>query len=163
MRRSGAAAGGVMLGIAALLLAGCGTTSTAAGRAASTRPSGTATATGTGPSSVSGRQLGKADGWAVRGTFQVEGGPSNGPLTRPLRGVVTFRGASGRTTDITAGPTGQFAGYLPAGTYTVTARTPQIRQQNSDGSFSDPACTGPVTVTVRPGPATRVALVCYVP
>jgi hypothetical protein len=112
---------------------------------------------------VAASQPGKAGEWAVRGTFEVAGGASNSPPTRPLRGVVTFRGASGRTTDITAGPTGQFAGYLPAGTYTVTARTPQIRQQNADGSFSDPPCTQPVTVVVRPGQATRVALVCYVP
>jgi hypothetical protein len=112
---------------------------------------------------VAASQFGKAGGWAVRGTFEMKGGPSNGPSSRPLAGVVMFRGASGRTTDLTAGPTGQFAGYLPAGTYTVTARTEQIRQQNPDGSFSDPPCTGPVTVMVRPGQATRVALVCFVP
>lgn len=28
---------------------------------------------------------------------------------------------------------------------------------------SDPPCAGPVTVVVRPGQATRVALVCFVP
>ena len=163
MRRPRAGHGIAVLGIAALVLAGCGTTSTAAGRATTAGPGSTATATGAGPGSVAASQLSKAGGWAVRGTFEMEGGPSNGPSTRPLAGVVTFRATSGRTTDITAGQAGQFAGYLPAGTYTVTARTGQIRQQNPDGSVSDPPCTGPVTVVVRPGQATRVALVCFVP
>jgi hypothetical protein len=163
MRRPGTGRGGAVLGIAALVLAGCGTTSTLQGRAGTAGPGSTAAATGTGPGSVAASQVGKAGGWAVRGTFEMEGGPSNGPSTRPLAGVVMFRAPSGRTTDITAGPAGQFAGYLPAGTYTVTARTEQIRQQNPDGSFSDPPCTRPATVAVRPGQATRVALVCFVP
>jgi hypothetical protein len=152
-----------MLGIAALVLAGCGVASTPAVRATTAGPGSTATATGTGPGSVAVRQLDKAGSWAVLGTFEMEGGTSNGPSTSPLPGVVMFRDKSGRTTDITAGQTGRFAGYLPAGTYTVTARTERIRHQNPDGSVSDPPCTGPVAVTVRPGQATRVALVCYVP
>jgi hypothetical protein len=167
MRRPGARPGGAVLGIAALVLAGCGTTSTALVRASTAGPGSTATATGTGPGSVAVSRLDKSGGWAVRGTFEMEGGPvrpgSSGVPTRPLPGVVMFRDKSGRTTDITAGPTGQFAGYLPAGSYAVTARTEQIRQQNPDGSVSDPPCAGPVTVVVRPGQATRVALVCAVP
>ena len=167
MRRPGAGRGGAMLGIAALVLAGCGGATTAAGRATTAGPGSTATATGTGPGSVAVSQLDKAGRWAVLGTFEMEGGPmrpgtSGAPVT-PLAGVVMFRDKSGRTTDITAGQTGRFAASLPAGTYTVTARTERIRQQNPDGSVSDPACAGPVTVTVRPGQATRVALVCYVP
>jgi hypothetical protein len=151
--------GGAALGIAVMVLAGCGTVGTA--------PGSTGTATGTGPGSVAAGQLGPADAWAVRGTFTREGGPirpgiSSAP-TWPLPGIITFRAASGRTTDITAGPTGQFAGYLPAGSYTVTARTEQIRQQNPDGSVSDPPCTGPVTVVVQPNQTTQVALVCAVP
>jgi hypothetical protein len=125
-------------------------------------------ATGTGATgSAAASQLDRAGGWAVRGTFEMEGGPIRPGATsapvRPLPGVVMFRAASGRTTDITAGPTGQFAGYLPAGSYTVTARTKQIEQQNPDGSVSDPPCAGPVTVLVRPGQTTQVALVCTVP
>jgi hypothetical protein len=116
---------------------------------------------------VAASQLEKAGGWTVAGTFKMEGGPispgqSSAPV-RPLPGVVMFRDQSGRTTDIAASAAGQFAGYLPAGTYTVTARTEQIRQQNPDGSVSDPPCAGPVTVVVRPGQATTVALVCAVP
>ena len=163
MRRPGAAQGGAMLGIAALVLAGCGTMSTAQGRATTAARGSTATATGAGPGSAAAGQRTKPSEWAVGGTFEVKGGASNSPPSRPLAGVVMFRDNSGRTTDITAGRAGQFAGYLPAGTYTVTARTEQIRQQNPDGSFSDPPCTGPVTVVVQPGQATRVALVCYVP
>lgn len=141
--------------------------STAQVRATATAPGTTATATGTGPGSVAAGQSGRAGGWAVHGTFEMEGGPmrpgTSGAPVRPLAGVVTFRDKSGRTTDITVGPAGQFAGYLAAGTYTVTARTEQIRQQNPDGSVTDPPCAGPVTVMERPGPGTRVALICYVP
>jgi hypothetical protein len=46
---------------------------------------------------------------------------------------------------------------------TSTARTELIRQQDPDGTVSDPPCAGPVTVVVLPGQATRVALVCFVP
>jgi hypothetical protein len=162
---------GAVLGIAALVLTGCGAMSTPHGRATTTALGSTATATGAGPGSVAASQavsqLEKAGGWAVLGTFEMEGGPirpgTSGAPVRPLTGVVMFRAANGRTTDITAGRTGRFAGYLPAGTYTVTARTEQIRQQNPDGSVSDPPCAGPLTVVVRPGQATRVALVCFVP
>jgi hypothetical protein len=151
MRPQAGRLGGAALGIAVMALAGCST----------------AAATGTGPGSVAAGRLGQAGGWAVTGTFLMEGGPIRpGTTSAPVRslpGVVMFRAASGRTTEITAGPTGQFAGYLPAGTYTVTARTEQIRQQNPDGSVSDPPCAGPVTVVVRPQQATRVALVCAVP
>ena len=167
MRRPGAGRGGAMLGIAALVLAGCGVVSTPAGRAATAGRGSSATATGTGSGSVAVSQLDKAGGWAVLGTFEMEGGPmrpgTSGAPVRPLSGVVVFRDKSGRTTDITAGQTGKFAGYLAAGTYTVTARTEQIEQQNPDGSVSDPPCAGPVTVTVRPGQATQVALLCFVP
>jgi hypothetical protein len=166
MRRPEAGRGAAMLGIAALVLAGCGTMSTATGRVTAAGPGSTA-ATGEGPGSVAAGQLDEAGGWAVRGTFEMEGGPlrpgSSSVPTRPLAGVVMFRDKSGRTIDITAGPTGHFAGYLPAGSYTVTARSEQIRQQNPDGSVSDPPCTGPVTVVVRPGQATQVALTCFVP
>jgi len=167
MRPTTGGLGGAALGVAALVLAGCGTMSTPAGRATTAAPGSTGAGTGAGPGSVAAGRLEQAGGWAVRGTFEMEGGPirpgtSTAPV-RPLPGVVTFRAASGRTTDITAGPAGQFAGYLPVGTYTVTARTEQIRQQNPDGSVSDPPCAGPVTVVVRPGQATRVALVCAVP
>lgn len=154
MRPTTGELGGAALGVAALVLAGCATMSTAA-------------PTGTGPGSVAAGQPGGAGGWTVRGTFEMEGGPvqpgTNSAPARPLSGVIMFRAGSGRTTDITADPTGQFAGYLPAGTYTVTARTEQIRQQNPDGSVSDPPCAIPVTVVVRPGQATTVALVCPVP
>jgi hypothetical protein len=162
MRRPGAGRGGAVLGIAALVLAGCGGASTPAGRAATTGPGSTVTATGTGPGSVAASQQSKAGAWAVRGTFEMEGGASNSPPSSPLPGVVMFRDKSGRTTDITADQTGHFAGYLPPGTYTVTARTDRIRQQNPDGSVSDPPCARQVTVTVRPGQVTRVALVCFV-
>jgi hypothetical protein len=163
MRPTTGGLAGAALGIAAVVLAGCGTLSTPTGRATATGQGSTAAATGTGPGSVAAGQHGNAGGWAVRGTFEMVGGTSNSQSPRPLAGVVMFRAASGRTTAITTGPAGQFAATLPAGTYTVTARTGQIRQQNPDGSISEPACAGPVTVVVRPEQTTQVALVCAVP
>jgi hypothetical protein len=173
MGRTGAWLSAAVLGSTVLGLAGCSVTGTAAGRATAPQrtspgPGGTVAATGTGPGSVAAGQPERAGSWAVRGTFELEGGvampATSGTMpARPLSGVVMLRAASGRTTDLTAGPAGQFAGYLPAGTYTVTARTEQIRQQNPDGSVSDPPCAQPVTVVVRPGEVTKVALFCYEP
>jgi len=167
MRRQAALHGSAVLGIAALVLAGCGTASTAQGRSTTAGAEGAAVVAGTGPGSATFSQFDEAGGWAVTGTFKMEGGPvkpgASSVPARPLPGVVMFRDKRGRTTDITAGPAGLFAGYLPAGTYTVTARTEQIRQQNPDGSVSDPPCAGPVTVVVQPERTTTVALVCFVP
>ena len=105
---------------------------------------------------------------AVLGMFEMKGGPvkpgaKGGPPARPLSGVIMFRDQKGHTTDITAGQNGHFAGKLPAGTYTVTARSPQIRQQNPNGTYSDPPCAGPVTAVMRTGHTTDLTLVCYVP
>jgi hypothetical protein len=104
----------------------------------------------------------------VFGMFEEQGGPVK-PLpkgstdTRPLSGVVMFTNKEGRTTSVTAGPNGHFIAQLPAGTYTVTARSPQIEQANQDGTLSDPPCTRPETVVVQSKTtATPLTLVCYV-
>jgi hypothetical protein len=143
MRRLALRTGMTVLGITALALTGCAT----------------ATHSGSSPSGI----FSHPDGSPVLGTFEVKGGPSGVPATRPLSGVVTFRDKAGHTTNLTAGRNGQFSDYLPAGTYTVTARSEQIRQQNPDGSYSDPPCTGPVTVLVQPTQTTHVTLTCIVP
>jgi hypothetical protein len=105
----------------------------------------------------------------VFGMFEERGGPvkpgaNGGTPTRPLRGVITFTNKEGRTTAVTAGSNGRFIAQVPTGTYTVTARSPQIEQQNSDGTRSDPSCAGPETVVVRSKTApTPLTLICYVP
>jgi hypothetical protein len=162
MRRSGTATGAASLAIAALGLAGCAAAATAGqGTTSAATRSGTEAATQSRPGSPE-RSSGRAE-WRVLGTFQVKGGASGLPGTRPLSGVVTFRDKAGQETDVTASPAGRFSGNLPAGTYTVMARADQIRRQNADGSVTDPPCTGPVTVIVRPSETTRVTLTCYVP
>jgi hypothetical protein len=105
---------------------------------------------------------------SVLGMFEMKGGPvkpgaKGGTPAQPLSGVIMFRDKKGHTTDVTAGQNGHFAGKLPAGTYTVTARSPQIRQQNPNGTYSDPPCAGPVTAVMRTGHTTDLTLVCYVP
>jgi hypothetical protein len=106
---------------------------------------------------------------AVVGMFEEQGGPVR-PLpkgstdTRPLSGVVMFTNKEGRTTAVTAGANGHFIAQLPAGTYTVTARTPQIERANQSGTLSDLPCVGPETVVVQSKTtATPLTLVCYVP
>jgi len=157
MRRLAPISGSTALGITALAVAGCAATAATTGSVTGA----TTTATRSEPGTVG--QLTRIAGWPVLGMFEVKGGPSGAPSTRPLSGVVMFRDKAGPTTDITAGATGHFTGNLPAGTYTVTARTEQIRQQNPNGSYSDPPCTAPMTVVVRPKQATRITLVCFVP
>jgi hypothetical protein len=98
--------------------------------------------------------------------FEMKGGAmptgAHGTPVHPLRGTVMFRGAQGHATDLTAGKNGHFTGTVPAGTYTVTARSPQIQQQNANGTDSEPACAGPVTVVARAGYTIDLTLVCYV-
>lgn len=105
----------------------------------------------------------------VSGMFEMQGGPVKpgtnvGTRARPLSGVVTFTDKKGHTTMVTAGSNGRFIAQIPTGTYTVTARSPQIEQQNPNGTRSDPPCAGPKTVVVQSKTtATALTLVCYVP
>ncbi len=82
----------------------------------------------------------------VDGTFETGSGSA-----RPLSGVVTFRqSGTGHDVNVTVGTSGKFSLGLVAGTYTATAKA---------GPSAAP-CSAPVTVTVRAGQLTRVALVC---
>jgi hypothetical protein len=104
----------------------------------------------------------------VFGTLAEEGGPvkpggNGGAPARPLSGIVMFKNNKGRTTDVTADADGRFVARVPAGTYAVTARSPQIEEQSPDGTRTDPPCAGPQTVVVQPDRATQLTLVCYVP
>jgi hypothetical protein len=104
----------------------------------------------------------------VFGTLTEQSGPvkpgnNNRPPTRPLSGVVTFVNGRGYPTEVTAGANGSFVAPVPAGTYRVTARSPQIEQQKQNGTRTDPPCAGPTTVIVQSRQATQLALVCYVP
>jgi hypothetical protein len=138
----------------ALAVTGCATaTATSSGgkapAATSHSPadgtSGTATA-GIRPGGAAGSGSSGLARWVVNGTFQAEAGH-----VRPLSGVVTFRDSTtGDTVNVTVGATGKFSLGLVAGTYTATGQT---------GHSASP-CSTPVTVNVRAGQLTRVALVC---
>jgi hypothetical protein len=92
----------------------------------------------------------------------IQPGKTSTP-TRPLSGVITFRDSGGHPLNVTVGTSGTFSVNLVAGSYTVTGRSKQIEQQNADGSVSDPPCSPPFTLTVRPGALVHVTVVCAVP
>ncbi len=143
------------LAIMALAVTGCATTtaSSSGGKAPAaatsqspaTGTSGTATA-GIRPGGSSGSGSSGLAQWVVNGTFETEAGH-----VQPLSGVVTFRDSTtGHTVNVTVGASGKFSLGLVAGTYTATGQT----------EHSDSPCSAPVTVNVRAGQLTRVALVC---
>jgi hypothetical protein len=104
---------------------------------------------------------------AVHGTFEEMGGPmqpgKTNPPVRPLAGVVTFRDSGGDALNVTVGASGKFSLNLAPGSYQVTGRTKSIEQQNADGTYSDPPCSSPLTLTVRAGTPAHVTVVCNVP
>jgi len=135
------------LAIMALTATGCAASATSSGGgsktpAATTSHSATA-ATGTDGLPSSGPGLAQ---WVVDGTFETAGSPAH-----PLSGMITFRDSAARqTVTVTVGASGKFSLGLVAGTYTATGQTKQ--------DFSP--CSAPVTVTVRAGQLTQVALTC---
>jgi hypothetical protein len=138
------------LAIVALAVTGCAASATSSGGgssssktpAATTSHSATA-ATSAGGLPSSGPGLAQ---WVVHGTFETAGSPAH-----PLSGMITFRDSTTRqTVTVTVGASGKFSLGLVAGTYTATGQTKQ--------DFSP--CSAPVTVTVRAGQLTQVALTC---
>ena len=129
------------------------------------KPTGTATASGTASRGPVDRYM--AALLAVRGTFEMVGGPMQPGKTstpvRPLSGVVSFRDSGGEVLNVTVGASGKFSLNLAPGSYTVTGRSKQIKQQNADGSVSERACSPAVKLTVRPGTPAHVTVVCAVP
>jgi hypothetical protein len=129
------------LAIMALAATGCAASATSSG--GSSKTPGATAATGT--SGLPGSGPGLAQ-WVVHGTFETAGSPAH-----PLSGMITFRDSTMRqTVTVTVGASGKFSLGLVAGTYTATGRTRQ--------DFSP--CSAPVTVTVRAGQLTQVALTC---
>jgi hypothetical protein len=176
------ALGATAIGVTWLIitgLTGCSTASSAAGAAHATRATAqatsgtaertTATAAATPSATVSRAPVDRYMQalLAVRGTFEMVGGPlqpgKTSTPTRPLSGVVSFRDRGGHTLDVTVGASGAFSVNLVAGSYTVTGRSKQVEQQNPDGSVSELPCSSPVTLTVRPGAPAHVTVVCAVP
>jgi hypothetical protein len=143
------------LAIMALAVTGCATaTATSGGGKAPAAATSHSPATGTSGTATAGVRPGGSSGsgssglarWVVNGTFQTGAGH-----VQPLSGVVTFRDSvTGDTVNVTVGASGKFSLGLVAGTYTATGQA---------GHSASP-CSAPVTVNVRAGQLTRVALVC---
>ena len=135
------------LAIMALAVTGCAASATSSGGSSST-PAATTSHSATAATSASGLPSsgpGLAQ-WVVDGTFETAGSPAH-----PLSGMITFRDSTTRqTVTVTVGASGKFSLGLVAGTYTATGQTKQ--------DFSP--CSAPVTVTVRAGQLTQVALTC---
>jgi hypothetical protein len=137
-------------------------TATASGTAKAT---GTATPTGTASKGPVDRYVPAL--MAVRGTFEMVGGPVKPGKTstpvKPLSGVVTFRDDNGEALDVAVGTSGVFSVNLAPGSYTVTGRSKSIEQQNSNGTVSDPPCSAVQKLTVHAGAPAHVTVVCAVP
>jgi hypothetical protein len=138
------------LAIMALAVTGCAAsaTSSGGGSSSSKTPAATTSHSATAATSAGGLP-GSGPGlaqWVVHGTFETAGSPAH-----PLSGMITFRDSTTRqTVTVTVGASGKFSLGLVAGTYTATGQTRQ--------NFSP--CSAPVTVTVRAGQLTQVALTC---
>lgn len=88
----------------------------------------------------------------VTGTFVRVGGPAGTPNV-PLPGTISFHGDDGSTVSLSSGSDGKFSGQLPAGTYTVSAKSGQINDGNSP-------CSRPLTTHVRAGHSVTLILIC---
>jgi len=101
----------------------------------------------------------------VRGRYVMEGGPikpGSQPSARPLSGVVIFQDRDAKVS-VQAGKTGRFSVRLPAGSYTVSGRSPSIREQLPDGHFIEGSCSVPLTVRVHAGKTEQITVLCAVP
>ena len=177
------ALGVAVLGVTGLGIAGLTGCSAASSSSAAAEAPASATATAAATATASGTAKAKAtptgtasrapvDRYmaallAVHGTFEEKGGPvqpgKTSPPVKPLAGVVTFRDSGGDALNVTVGASGKFSVNLAPGSYTVTGRSKSIEQQNADGSYSDPPCSSPLTLTVRPGTPAQVTVECLIP
>jgi len=95
----------------------------------------------------------------------MEGGPikpGSQPALRPLSGVVIFQDRDARVS-VRAGKMGRFSVRLPAGSYTVSGRSPSIREQLPDGHIIEGRCSVPLTVSVHAGKTKQITVLCAVP
>jgi hypothetical protein len=107
-----------------------------------------------------------ASAGTVRGRYVMEGGPidpgGSQPPARPLSGVVIFQDRDAKVS-VRAGKTGRFSVRLPAGSYTVSGRSPSIREQLPDGHVIEGRCSVPLRVSVHAGQTARITVLCAVP
>jgi hypothetical protein len=103
----------------------------------------------------------------VTGTFTRVGGPllpgGKQPIPVPLTGTVIFSAGHHRTLAVRIGKTGRFSVALPAGTYSVTGRSPSLGGLSASGALTGPPCGPPAPVTVASARTVHVSVVCPVP
>ena len=95
---------------------------------------------------------------SVIGTFRLIGGPEPGESV-PARGTVIFAPlAKGQATSVkvTVSATGRFIAHIPAGTWKVTASSPQFNSNQSG------ACGAVHPITVKVSKSADVAVRCNV-
>jgi hypothetical protein len=144
----------------ALMLTACA----AAGPGPHAGPTGPAPhASSTGPM----RSRAQGDQGEVVGSFMRVGGPLGAggqqPPSIPLSGTLSFEAAHRRTIAVGIGKSGQFAVWLPAGTYRVSGRSPMLLEQLASGATVEPMCSHEVPVTVVTGRTAHVSVICAVP
>ena len=95
----------------------------------------------------------------VVGTFRLIGGPPPGESI-PARGTVIFTSQKkdqGSSVRAAVNATGRFFLHIPAGTWKVTASSPQFNHSERG------ACGAVHPITVKVGKSTPVAVLCEVP
>lgn len=123
---------------------------------------------GTACGAASGKVVtGTAPVGAVTGTFVREGGPlgpgGRQPAEMRLPGLIQFGGANGRTFKVKVGNEGTFELHLPAGTYSVVGRSPDILQVDGSGPGRETPCSQPLSVTVTNHHTSKITVTCVVP
>lgn len=92
----------------------------------------------------------------IAGTLEAVGGPAPG-TPRPLRGTITMTNTlTGHTITQAVGAAGTFSVSVPAGSYTITGRSPLYDNGTVD-------CTQAGTTTVTPNSTSRATITCQLP
>jgi len=89
------------------------------------------------------------------GPLLITGGSFQGRAPRPSDGEVTARNASGQSFAVSVPATGKFILQLPAGTYSLTASSPQFHVGKGEGK-----CIAHRKVTVSKGQSTYENVFC---
>lgn len=120
----------------------------------------TLAACGTGAATT--RAASASDDGSVTGTFIRVGGPlgidGTQPRPVPLTGTLLFTAGHRRMAEVHVGKTGRFSVRLPAGSYSVSGRSPSL-----SGASTVRPCGQPERVTVVARRAVHVSVVCAVP
>jgi hypothetical protein len=106
----------------------------------------------------------------LAGRLVMEGGPmglgGQQPGERPMPGTVTFAAAGHRQVAVQVGASGTFSVQLPAGTYQVSGRSPDIETSNGSGASEtdqELPCSQPLSAKITAGHVATVTVTCVVP